>query len=60
MKVGDLVKLRRCSFHSWSGVIISWCFDQREVFVLENKIWGTSRVTIPFDPKTMEIVDESR
>jgi transcription antitermination factor NusG len=59
MKIGDLVKVKRSPFHSWNGVIIGWYFEQREVFVLENK-WGTSHVTVPFDPKTMEIVNEDR
>jgi integrase len=59
MKIGDLVKAKGAAFHQWNGVIIGWYYDQLEVLVLENKR-GTSRVTVPFDPKTMEIVNESR
>tara|TARA_Y100001938_G_C7923802_1_gene345838 strand:- start:390 stop:569 length:180 start_codon:yes stop_codon:yes gene_type:complete len=58
MKIGDLVKVKRSPFHSWNGIIIGWYFDQLEVLVLQNKR-GTKNITLLFDPKTMEIVNES-
>jgi len=59
MKIGDLVKVKRSSFHSWNGIIIRWGpagTGRREVFVLQHKR-GLKNRTIPFDPFVMEIVE---
>ena len=59
MKVGDLVKCKTFPFHFWNGIVIGWYFELPEVLVIVNK-GGTSGVTVPFDRRSMEIVNESR
>ena len=59
MKVGDLVKSRGNPFHFWNGIVIGWYFELPEVLVIVNKN-GTTGVTVPFDGRSMEIVNESR
>lgn len=59
MKVGDLVKSRGNPFHFWNGIVIGWYFELPEVLVIVNK-HGTTGVTVPFDRRSMEIVNESR
>lgn len=59
MKVGDLVKSRGNPFHFWNGIVIGWYFELPEVLVIVNKN-GTTGVTVPFDRRSMEIVNESR
>ena len=59
MKIGDLVKVKSKPFHAWNGIVVGWYFDQLEVFVLEHRR-GTKNVTLPFDPFTMEAINEDR
>ena len=59
MKVGDLVKAKGYPFHFWNGVVIGWYFELPEVLVMANKN-GITGVTVPFDGRSMEIVNESR
>lgn len=59
MKVGDLVKCKTFPFHFWNGVVIGWYYEFPLVLVLANKN-GTTGVTVPFDRRSMEIVNESR
>ena len=59
MKIGTLVKAKGKPFNDWNGIVVGWYFDQLEVLVLEHKM-GTKNVTLPFDPFTMEAVNEDR
>ena len=59
VKVGDLVKSRCYPFHYWNGIVIGWYFELPEVLVMANKR-GITGVKVPFDGRSMEIVNESR
>ena len=59
MKIGPFVKAKGKPFNVWNGIVVGWYFDQLEVLVLEHKR-GTKNVTLPFDPFTMEAVNEDR